>query len=56
VNKIFKKKILAPKASNSINQSDSDIPSDGINFKSKKKKTKKNLKANSEAILNNEID
>ena len=56
VNKIFKKKILLPKATNSINQPDSDIPSDGINFKSKKKKTKKNLKANSEAILNNEID
>ena len=56
VNKIFKKKILAPKITNSINQSDSDIPSDGINFKSKKNKPKKNTKANSEAILNNEID
>ena len=56
VNKIFKKKILAPKTTNAMNQSDSDIPNDGINFKSKKKKPKKNLKANSEAILNNEID
>ncbi len=56
VNKVFKKKILAPKVNNSADQSDSDIPNDGINFKSKKSKSKKNLKANSEAILNNEID
>jgi len=56
VNKVFKKKILAPKVNKSGDQSDSDIPNDGINFKTKKNKTKKNIKVNSEAILNKEID
>ena len=56
VNKVFKKKILVPKVNKSGDQSDSDIPNDGINFKTKKNKTKKNIKVNSEAILNKEID
>ena len=56
VNKLFKKKILAPKAIKSFDQSDSDVPNDNINFKTKKSKSNKNTKANSEAILNKEID
>lgn len=56
VNKLFKKKILAPKENKSIDQSDSDVPNDGINFNSKKSKSKNKVKANTEAILNKEID
>lgn len=56
VNKLFKKKILVPKVNKSTDQSDSDVPNDGINFKNKKSKSNKNSRANSEAILNKEID
>jgi hypothetical protein len=56
VNKLFKKKILAPKENKPTDQSDSDVPNDGINFKTKKNKPKKNVKVNSEAVLNKEID
>ena len=56
VNKLFKKKILAPKEIKNIDQSDSDVPNDNINFKTKKSKTNKNNKVNSEAILNKEIE
>jgi len=56
VNKLFKKNILAPKVNNSNYQSDSDLPNDGINFKTKKSKSSKKNKVNSEAILNKEID
>ena len=34
--KLFKKKILAPKENKSIDQSDSDVPNNAINFKTKK--------------------
>jgi len=55
-NKIFKKRILIPKATKSNNDTDSDIPTDEIKFKSKKNKPKIIIKANSEAILNEETD
>jgi hypothetical protein len=56
VNKLFKKKILAPKENKSIDQSDSDVPNNAINFKTKKNKSIKNNKVNSDAILNKEGD
>jgi hypothetical protein len=56
VNKVFKKKILEPKVNQSNYQSDSEVPNEGINFKTKKSKSKLKQKVNSEGVLKNEID
>ena len=56
VNTIFKKKAPVKKAIQNTTQSDSDLPSDGIIFKTKKSKSNKILKTNTEGVLNEEGD
>jgi hypothetical protein len=56
VNTIFKKKAPVKKAVQNTTQSDSDLPSDGIIFKTKKSKSNKILKTNTEGVLNKEGD
>jgi hypothetical protein len=56
VNTIFKKKTPVKKAVQNNAQSDSDLPSDGIIFKTKKSKSSKTEKANIEGVLNKDGD
>ena len=56
VNTIFKKKATVKKTVQNTTQSDSDLPSDGIIFKTKKSKSNKILKTNTEGVLNEEGD
>ena len=56
VNKIFKKKQQAKKVIQNNSQSDSDLPSDGIIFKTEKNKPKKIMKINNEGVLNEDVD
>jgi hypothetical protein len=56
VNTIFKKKATVKKTVQNTTQSDSDLPSDGIIFKTKKSKSNKILKTNTEGVLNKDGD
>lgn len=54
VNKIFNKKEVSKIITNTNSQSDSDIPTESINFKTKKNKQNKPVKNEAEGILNKE--
>ena len=56
VNTIFKKKTPAKKVIQTNTQLDSDSPSDGIIFKTKKNKSTKTEKADIEGVLNKDGD
>jgi hypothetical protein len=56
VNTIFNKKLPANKVSQPDTQLDSELPADGIIFKTKKNKSSKKVKANTEGVLTKDGD